>query len=586
MKNLKPVLLLITGFLSTSLMAQDLSYSKPGHTFYPELANPVETDTKEWARITKAVNVSFASDNVRYPKEKVPQVTLRNLWEATAWKGERIHTQILVWTNQDIAELSFQMKDLKGHGHRIPDENMKAAFVRYTLADDITGGCADRDLSVDDSSLVADPIDIIDKIPVQANTVRPIWLTVQVPSDIPAGKYTGSIIIGAVKEHELKISLNVLDHVLPPPAEWTYDFDIWQYPAPIARMHDVELWSEAHFELMKPYFTILANAGQKVISANIIEQPWGLDHVHFDDPSLIKWTLKKDGAWEYDFSLFDRYISFVLDCGITQRINCYSMITWDLSFIYFDEAMGRNNSITLTPGSEEYTDYWSGMIKEFTRHLKDKGWFSKTAIAVDERPVESMQAIIALLKEVDPEWKIALAGDSYHPEIENDIYDWCLASYLKIDDSVLIQRKAQGKPTTYYTACPEAYPNGHTLSPPAENAFLGWHAAAKGYTGYLFWAFNTWVANPLQDSRWKRYPAGDLFQFYPGPRTSIRFEKLIEGIQDFEKVRILREQFEANGNEEGLRALDNALSLIRIEELEKVPAADMVEKAKAILNKY
>ncbi len=167
--------------------------------------------------------------------------------------------------------------------------------------------------------------------------------------------------------------MNVLDHVLPPPAEWTYDFDIWQYPAPIARMHDVELWSEAHFELMKPYFTILANAGQKVISANIIEQPWGLDHVHFDDPSLIKWTLKKDGTWEYDFSLFDRYISFVMDCGITQRINCYSMITWDLSFIYYDEAMGRNNSITLTPGSEEYTDYWSGMIKEFTTAFERQG---------------------------------------------------------------------------------------------------------------------------------------------------------------------------------------------------------------------
>jgi hypothetical protein len=71
-----------------------------------------------------------------------------------------------------------------------------------------------------------------------------------------------------------------------------------------------------------------------------------------------------------------------------------------------------------------------------------------------------------------------------------------------------------------------------------------------------------------------------------GPRTSIRFEKLIEGIQDFEKIRILREQFMNNGNEEGLRALDNALSLIQIEELDKTPAAEMVEMAKAILNKY
>ena len=271
MKNKKMALLLIIGMFSTALIAQDLSYSSPGNTFYPELANPKETNAEEWAKINMPVNVSFASDNVRYPKEKVPLTSVQDLWEAKAWKGERVHTQILVWTGKDIAELSFQVEDLSDKsGNRIEAENIKAAFVRYTMADDFGGGCSDRDLSVDDSSLVADPIDIIDKIPVQANTVRPIWLSVQVPANIPAGKYKGCIIINAGKKHELKISLDVLDHVLPPPSEWSYDFDIWQYPGPIARMHDVELWSEEHFKLMKPYFTTLAKAGQKLISANII----------------------------------------------------------------------------------------------------------------------------------------------------------------------------------------------------------------------------------------------------------------------------------------------------------------------------
>jgi hypothetical protein len=585
--NSKIALLMITGLFSNILSAQDLSYSKPGNTYYPDLPDPVETNMQEWSKVRKAINVSFASDNVRYPKEKVPLTSQKKLWEKRAWKGERVHTQILVWSKKDITELSFHVKDLvNGNGDRITEKNIKAAFVRYTMADDFGEGCADRDKTVDDSSLVADPIDIIDRIPVKASTVQPIWLSIQVPGDIPAGKYTGSIYINTGKNNELKISLDVLDHLLPPPDQWKYDLDLWQYPAPIARIHNVDLWSDEHFELMRSYYTALAKAGQKVITANIIEQPWGLDHVHFDDPSLIKWIKKTDGTWEYDFSIFDRYIPFVMSCGITRRINCYSMITWDLSFIYYDEATGKNNSITLTPGSDEYTDFWSGMLKEFTRHLKEKSWFSITAIAMDERPVESMQAVITILKDIDPAWKIALAGDTYHPEIEENIYDYCLASYLKFDDEVMIRRKAQGKPTTYYTACVEEYPNEYTFSPPAENTFLGWHAAAKGYTGYLFWSYNTWVPNPLQDSRWRRYPSGTLFQFYPGPRTSIRFEKLIEGVQDFEKIRILKEEFEKNGNEEGLRELNHALSLIKIEDLPKVTAAEMVEKAKAILNKF
>ncbi len=140
-----------------------------------------------------------------------------------------------------------------------------------------------------------------------------------------------------------------------------------------------------------------------------------------------------------------------------------------------------------------------------------------------------------------------------------DIYDHSLASYLKFDADLMIKRKMLGMPTTFYTACPEKYPNGYTSSPPAENAWLGWYAAAKGYTGYLFWAYNTWVANPLLDSRWRRYPAGELFQFYPGPRTSIRFEKLIEGIQDFEKIRILKENFKKEGKEEKIKELDKML---------------------------
>jgi hypothetical protein len=205
---------------------------------------------------------------------------------------------------------------------------------------------------------------------------------------------------------------------------------------------------------------------------------------------------------------------------------------------------------------------------------------------MDERPVESMKAVIELLKKEDPGWKIALAGDTYHPEIENDIFDYSLASYLKFDDEVLKHRKALGKPTTYYTACPENHPNGYTFSPPAENAWLGWYASAKGYTGYLWWAYNTWVKNPLLDTRWRRYPAGSLFQFYPGPRSSIRFEKIIEGIQANEKIAILKDQFIKEGRSGKLKELEIMLSQFELGKLDSIPAAQFIESANLILNKF
>jgi hypothetical protein len=70
---------------------------------------------------------------------------------------------------------------------------------------------------------------------------------------------------------------------------------------------------------------------------------------------------------------------------------------------------------------------------------------------------------------------------------------------------------------------------------------MGWYAIAHGYDGFLRWAYDAWPADPVRDARHTLWPAGDCFFVYPGGNSSIRFEKLREGIVDFEKIRILRD---------------------------------------------
>ena len=333
---------------------------------------------------------------------------------------------------------------------------------------------------------------------------------------------------------------------------------------------------------MRPYYTMLAAAGQKNITTSIIHEPW--NHQTYDDfPSLIKWIKRKDGSWKYDYSRFDEYVSFVMSCGINKRINCYSMVPWKLSFQYYDEQLGVDTVFSAKTTSDEYRAYWTTMLKDFTRHLKEKGWFSFTAISMDERPMPDMQAVIKILKDVDPAWKITLAG-IYHPEIEKDIFEYSVASKWLFGDDVLKRRIAEGKPSTYYTCCEEAFPNGFTFSPPDEHVWIGWYAAAKGFTGYLRWAYNSWTEKPLEDSRFRAWPAGDTYQVYPGPLTSIRFEKLIEGVQDYEKIRILRQEFTRSADHNRLNKINSALSTFEIQRLDKTPASEMVEKAKSVLN--
>lgn len=577
MKKLFFIPALMLGFFSN---AQDLSLA-----LQKSPAFDTAFQKAQWSSMKTNVQVSFANSNTRYAQDVFPELNQQNNASLVAWKGEKVHAQMLVLSKTNLASVRVLKNDLKSaNGRIIPKSSISTGFVGYVITDEFKDGCGYRKPQDFDSSLVADPINEMALSAVQKkNTVQPLWVSINVPSNIPAGNYTGTIAVKADKYYRLQLTIQVLDKTLPPPAQWKFNLDFWQHPAAIARVHNVKLWSDAHFAAMKKYYTMLANAGQKNITASIVNEPWG--HQTYDDyPGLVKWIKMKDGNWMYDYSLFDKYISFVMSCGINQRINCYSMVPWKIAFQYYDEQIGKDTAFTGKIGSDEYNVFWSSMLKDFTKHLKQKGWFSITAIAMDERPMEAMQAVIKLLKEIDNGWKIALAGD-YHADIEKDVFDYCIASRLDFPNDVLQQRSKQGKLSTWYTCCTEKYPNGFTFSPPAEHVWIGWYTAAKNMNGYLRWAYNSWTKNPLQDSRFTAWPAGDTYQVYPGPITSIRFEKLIEGIQDFEKINVLKEQYKKAGQQNKLSELEAVLAKFDIEKLSTQSAEEMVMDAKNVLNK-
>ena len=561
--------------------AQDISLQLQRAPVFDTIAQAAK-----WNSMKSKVGVSFANSNIRYTQDVFPEIKQQNNLTLTAWKGEKLNAQLLVWAKTSVPSIKVAISDLKSsNGKLISKSNTSAGFVDYVITDEFMAGCGLRKPEDFASSLVADPINTIaTAATLKADNVQPIWLSIKIPSNAKQGDYVATVTVKADKTYQLKLTVKVIDRTLPAPSQWSFNLDFWQHPAAVARVHNVELWSDAHFDLMRKYYTMLADAGQKNITASIVDEPWG--HQTYDDyPSLVKWTKKKDGSWIYDYSLFDKYISFVMSCGINQRINCYSMVPWKIAFQYYDENLGKNTTFTGAIGSDEYNVFWTSMLKDFTKHLKQKGWFSITAIAMDERPMPAMQSVIKLLKQVDPEWKITLAGE-YHPEIEQDIFDYCIASYHSFPDAILKKRQQQGKLSTWYTCCVEKYPNGFTFSPAAEHMWLGWYTAAKNMDGYLRWAYNSWPKEPLKDSRFTAWPAGDTFQVYPGPLSSIRFEKLIEGIQDFEKIKILKEEFKKEGKEKEAKALDAVLMQFEIEKLSKQSAEEMVSKAKYIFEYF
>ena len=483
-----------------------------------------------------------------------------------AWRGEKVFAQAVVSSEEELKDVRLSVSDLRNGKSLIGAENIRLQFVSYVVSDllDTTkyGQCGSReDKSKWGEVLVADVLDINDSMTVPAGRKQPVWMTVSVPSDARPGKYSGKLTITSsnAKARSLNVELTVADHVLPPARDRALHLDLWQNPYSVARYENVPLWSEAHFEAMRPVMRMLAEAGQKSVTATIMSRPWnGQTEDAFG--SMVTKIRRIDGTWLYDYTIFDRWVEFMFSLGIDRQINCYSMIPWALQFDYIDQATSSPATFQAAPGSEEYNEYWGAFIADFARHLKAKGWFEKTMIAMDERPLESMQAVLGLIRKVEPAFKISLAGN-YHEPVIYDIVDFSetFSGKQEFPESAKAKRKELGLTTTFYTCCAEAHPNMFVISNPDEAAWLGWFAQAEGYDGYLRWAYNSWTLDPLTDARFRTWPAGDCFVVYPGGRGSVRFSKLVEGIQDFEKVRILRSRWQETGNEAKLGQLTGIL---------------------------
>lgn len=483
-----------------------------------------------------------------------------------AWRGEKVFAQAVVSSEEELKDVRLSVSDLRNGKSLIGAENIRLQFVSYVVSDllDTTkyGQCGSReDKSKWGEVLVADVLDINDSMTVPAGRKQPVWMTVSVPSDARPGKYSGKLTVTSsnAKARSLNVELTVADHVLPPARDWAFHLDLWQNPYSVARYENVPLWSEAHFEAMRPVMRMLAEAGQKSVTATIMSRPWnGQTEDAFG--SMVTKIRRIDGTWLYDYTIFDRWVEFMFSIGIDRQINCYSMIPWALQFDYIDQATSSPATFQAAPGSEEYNEYWGAFIADFARHLKAKGWFEKTMIAMDERPLESMQAVLGLIRKVEPAFKISLAGN-YHEPVIYDIVDFSetFSGKQEFPESAKAKRKELGLTTTFYTCCAEAHPNMFVISNPDEAAWLGWFAQAEGYDGYLRWAYNSWTIDPLTDARFRTWPAGDCFVVYPGGRGSVRFSKLVEGIQDFEKVRILRSRWQETGNEAKLGQLTGIL---------------------------
>lgn len=549
---------------------------------FTELPDPTADTLSDWSNIPAGLHASLASIDVKYRKSVAPQIETVKMTSLTGWKGERVSGQLLLWTAEDIKQAECTFSDFVSPSGKLPADIARTRFVRYVITDIFEPGCGYRKPEDFPSSLVPDMLDNLDCFDISAKTVRPVWLTINIPSDATPGVYKSELTVTArgQKAQTFEVELNVQNKTLPPASEWQYHLDLWQHPAAVARTQNLELWSDAHFEAMKPLYRMLADAGQKVITATVNKDPWVQTFDKYED--MITWTKNTDGTWAYDYTIFDKWVEFMMDLGINKMINCYSVIPWKSGIHYKDASTKGMVDVEVIPGTKVFEEMWTPFLKDFKKHLEEKGWLQITNIAMDERGPKEMKLTMDFLHKVAPELGVSLADNHKSYKEYPYIRDMSVSANAKVDSTDIQFRREKGLTTTYYVCCSDKFPNMFTCSELPEGVYAAWYCMAAGYDGFLRWAYNSWVENPLTDSRFVTWPAGDTYIVYPEARSSMRFERLIEGIQDAEKIRLLRKEL-ANDPDK-LKILDEEVAKFNTIE----PAGsyvDMIHQAKEVLKK-
>jgi hypothetical protein len=395
--------------------------------------------------------------------------------------------------------------------------------------------------------------------------VQPVWITVNVPKDAPAGDYTGTLTLRAegLDAVAVPVALTVCPWTLPDPGDYVTFVDFVPSPESTALKYKVPHYSDAHFKLMERTFAQIGKVGNKVLYLEMVART-----NYGNSQSLVRWIRKPDGSYAYDFSVFDRYLAMGLNYLKPKYVVLYLSDFGTGSVSWGGEHWKRDgieywDKVTVTELDPEtrkvkegwlvgpgYWDeaaaeaFWKPVLTEVRRKLKEKGVLDKTLFGMEPEAFGS-PATGRVLSKLIPEVKgWANAGHNPRPKGGRGTWDNVLCEHV-YGTTPIKGRFGWDNPWDVVN-----FDRGAWNSKPlacnrllAERSFRK-HERGFGRIGADFFRI---FGQPHRESRGlpsNRYPesiwiarevtAGWLGAGPDGPVSSVRFEMAREGIQECE----------------------------------------------------
>jgi hypothetical protein len=484
-------------------------------------------------------------------------------------RGEHEGFQVAVLANQwRVNNVSVSASDFVFGDCVIP-----ASAVSIRRADKIR-------ISGDNEEAFFDPLMEENTGNARAGDVLLFWVDFDIPRDAFAGLYAGNIIVtmpdgGTV---EVPVSCRVWNFNIPIEQSLQTSFNLFRQS--LRNFYGGD-WNDPTDSEYRKWLGFVTDYRLSPIDMSLYSEEDSANR-------FVKATRKADRSWEFDFSIFDQYLDYIIGRGACN----FNMgdLNWHFykPFWGYDEGSGIYRLFNnLYPS--HYEQAFSAYLTQASDHYAsdgDRPWVDRAFFyAYDELNTNQSEVLQQLIDRYDiigglwPELRrLTTAEPARYPSYEDhlDIWTGKIPNYETYTADHVDRLRGKGNEIwLYVTGYHPPYCNLEVNEPGIEHRMIFWQTALYRSEGFLHWGLNVWpyyrIPNPWSPSmafeaeydRWpnrdwddagwviKDYTKGGGYLIYPGPDgpvASLRLEQVRDGLEDYEYLNLLAAQSAVNNS--------------------------------------
>lgn len=359
-----------------------------------------------------------------------------------------------------------------------------------------------------------------------------LYVMIRVADTVRPGDYLDTLLIEIAGEQAaVPVVVRAARAVVP--KQETLQIINWFRFDCMAKYHHVEMWSEEHWEVIRRYGEMMRHGRQ----------------THFwITKELVECRENADGGFSFDFSRALRLMRMYFDMGFR----------WLESGMVIERRMYEDQHFIIRTGARELDAlspegyrYLADYFRQLRALLAQNGWLENTVQHVADEPhagcAEEYRVLAGIVRMLMPGVPLIDAVEIH------DLYgavDIIVPKnhYYEAHRAQFEAYRRMGNTLWCYTCCNPggAYMNRTLDFSLLRTRYMHWGNYVYDLKGYLHWGLNWYdytddpfcsKAGQAQNLGEVELPPGDTHILYPdvdGPMSSVRFEAMRAGIEDYE----------------------------------------------------